>query len=95
MNLESIKYSLRNLRHRKFRSFLTVFSILIGITTIFIFVSFGYGLYNYIGEMTTGSSVDKIIIQSKIGGGLDETFALTDEDISAINNVPGVTLKEA
>jgi len=90
MNLESIKYSLRNLRHRKFRSFLTVFSILIGITTIFIFVSFGYGLYNYIGEMTTGSSVDKIIIQSKIGGGLDETFALTDEDISAINNVPGV-----
>ncbi|MFA5953293.1 MAG: FtsX-like permease family protein [Candidatus Pacearchaeota archaeon] len=90
MNAESIKYSLRNLKHRKLRSFLTVFSILIGIATIFIFVSFGMGLYNYIDDITTGSSVDKLIIQSKLGGGLDETFALTEKDVDTIQGVAGV-----
>jgi hypothetical protein len=62
MSKESIKYSLRNLSHRKTRSAYTIISILAGITTIFIFVSFGIGLYHYIGEMSSASSADKLII---------------------------------
>ena len=90
---ESIKYSLRNLKHRKARSFLTILSIFIGIATIFIFISYGWGLYDYIGELSSSSSADKLIIQAKGGAGipgLDDTFALTDKDLRAIEKTSGV-----
>jgi putative ABC transport system permease protein len=90
---ESIKYSLRNLKHRKARSFLTILSIFIGIATIFIFISFGWGLYDYIGELSSSSSADKLIIQAKGGGGmpgLDDTFKLTDDDLRVIEKTSGV-----
>jgi putative ABC transport system permease protein len=91
MTAESIKYSLKNLEKRKSRSFLTIFSIMIGIATIFIFISFGYGLYAYVNSLTTSSSLDKLLIQSKGGvSGLDETFKLTDSDVRAVKNTAGV-----
>jgi len=91
MKDESIQYSLRNIRHRKTRSFLTVFSILIGIATIFIFVSFGFGLYKYIDTLSSSSSANKLIIQSKGGfGGLDESFELDDNDLEVVNRAAGV-----
>src|SRR3989344_1266825 len=92
VNDEVIQYSLRNLKMRKSRSFLTILSIFFGIAAIFIFVSFGWGLYDYVNDFATGSSVDKLLIQAKGNGvpGLDNTFKLTDEDIEAIDNVAGV-----
>ena len=51
---ESIRYALRNIAHRKGRSFLTVLSIFLGIATIFIFVSFGLGLYGYMNDLLEG-----------------------------------------
>lgn len=90
---ESIKYSLKNLSHRKTRSFLTILSIFIGIATIFIFISFGLGLYSYIEDISSSSSADKILIQSKGGmgvPGLDDSFALTDEDLEAVEKTAGV-----
>lgn len=90
---ETIKYSLRNLRQRKGRSFLTLFSILIGIATIFIFISFGWGLYNYIDEFSSSSSIDKLLIMAKgsIGGlGMEESFKLTDDDVDAVKSAAGV-----
>lgn len=89
---ETARYSLRNLKQRKARSFFTILSIFIGITTIFIFVSFGLGLYVYIGELTTGSSADKLIIQPK-GGTIsmfESNVKFGDDDIEAIARVPGV-----
>lgn len=91
MNTESIKYSLKSLQKRKSRSFLTIFSIFIGIMTIFIFISFGFGLYAYVNTLTTSSSLDKLLIQSKGGiSGMDETFRLTDKDVNAVKNTAGV-----
>ncbi len=88
---ETVKYSLKNIWQRKSRSFFTILSIFIGITTIFIFISFGWGLYNYIGDLSSSSSADKIIVQSKTGfGGLDDTFGLNDDDLEAIENTAGV-----
>lgn len=89
---ELLFYMLKNLWHRRGRSFLTVLSIFIGIATIFILVSFGAGLYNYTNELTQGSSVDKIIIQAKGSTvpGLDDTFKLTDDDLEVIEKTPGV-----
>jgi putative ABC transport system permease protein len=89
---QSIKYSLRNLKQRKARSFFTLLSIFIGIATIFIFISFGLGLYAYIGELTESSSADKILIQPKGGvfAMLDSSVEFTDDDVRAIERVAGV-----
>jgi len=92
MSEESVRYSLRNLRMRKGRSALTVLSIFVGISAIFIFVSFGWGLFDYVNEFTTASSVDKILIQPKGSGvpGLDDNFQLTESDLRAIKRAAGV-----
>jgi len=90
---ESVKYSLNNIKKSKARSILTVLSIFVGIATIFIFISYGWGLYDYIDEFTSSSSADKLLIQPKGGGGvpgLDTTFKLLDDDVRVIKNTPGI-----
>ncbi|MEA3248519.1 MAG: ABC transporter permease [Nanoarchaeota archaeon] len=89
---ESVKYSLNNIQKSKARSVLTILSIFVGIATIFIFVSFGWGLYDYIDEFTSSSSADKLMIMPKGGlvPGLDTTFKLLDKDIRAIKKTSGV-----
>ncbi len=89
---ESVKYSLNNIKKSKTRSILTILSIFVGIATIFIFVSYGWGLYDYIDEFTSSSSADKLLIMSKGSGvpGLDTTFKLLDGDIRTIKNTAGV-----
>ena len=89
---ESVKYSLNNIKKSKARSILTILSIFVGIATIFIFVSYGWGLYDYIDEFTSSSSADKLMIMSKGTGipGLDTTFKLLDGDIRTIKNTAGV-----
>ncbi len=92
VNKEVVNYSLRNLKNRKTRSLFTLFSIMMGIMMIFIFVSFGLGLYHYIDEITSASSADKIIVQPKgVGGvGLDRTFSFNDDDLNAVKKTSGV-----
>jgi len=92
INQEGIKYVLRNLNNRKTRTFLTLLSILFGIITIFVFISFGLGLYNYIEEFSQSSAVDKIIIQPRGAGAvpLGGEFDLMEGDIRAIERIPGV-----
>ena len=89
---EGIKYSLKNLKKNKGRSFLTIFSILVGIATIFLFISFGYGLYNYIDEMSSSSSADKLLIMPASAGGFGSSnvIVIDDSDIEAVEKTPGV-----
>ncbi|MFZ1970692.1 MAG: FtsX-like permease family protein [Candidatus Nanoarchaeia archaeon] len=88
---EIVKYSFENLKKRKSRSLLTIISILVGIATIFIFISFGLGLYGYINGFVTGTAANKIIIEPKGSvGGLDTAFALTSKDLTAVERTPGV-----
>ena len=89
---ESIKYSLKNIRQRKARSFLTVLSIFVGIATIFIFISFGWGLYDYIEEFTSESSANKLVVQPKglAAPGLDDTFQLTEDELDLVKKIDGV-----
>ena len=88
---ENILYSLRNLEKRRSRSFLTIISIFIGIATIFIFVSFGLGLYDYVNSFTTSGALDKIVVQAK-GSGAPGTspFKLTNEDLDTVRKTAGV-----
>lgn len=89
---ETVKYSLRNLSKNKSRSFLTILSIMIGITTIFIFVSFGLGLFSYVDGLVSDSSANKITVQPQgsRGRGLDSSFSLTEDDLEAVQQTSGV-----
>lgn len=89
---EKILYSFNHIWQRKGRSFLTIFSIFIGITTIFIFLSYGFGLYDFINGYMTETSADKILIQPKGMGAAspDKNFMLTESDLRAVKRVPGV-----
>ena len=91
-NGENINYSLRNLKQRKGRSFLTVFSILVGIATIFIFISFGYGLFNYVEELSSGSSADKLLVTAKGANfGVDSSIQLTEDDLDEVVKTSGIS----
>ena len=59
MNLDEIKYSLKNLAKRKLRSGLSILSILIGITAIFALVSFGLGIQLYMDTLAEEAGADK------------------------------------
>ncbi len=89
---ESIKYSLNNIRKSKTRSALTVLSVFVGIATIFIFISFGIGLYNYTNKFTSSSSADKILISPKGANmaGVGGISKLSDRDIRTIKQTAGV-----
>ena len=90
--IEMTKYAKTNLLMRKTRTFLTLLSIFIGIATIFIFISFGLGLYSYIQELAGESSLDKFIVQARGTGapGLDQTFALDESDLKEVEKTLGV-----
>ena len=92
MNLQEIKYSLQNLRKRKLRSFLTVLSILIGITAIFALLSFGIGIQRYVDNIADQSGRNKLFVQSKgIGApGTDANFFLSKDDVDFIAKMNGV-----
>lgn len=97
ISIESVKYSLKNIEHRKTRSTLTIFSILIGITTIFIFISFGWGLYDYVNSFTSGTSADKITVSPKgmSAPGMDDAFSFSEKDLKAVERSAGVLEAEA
>lgn len=89
---ENIKYSLNNLRKRKTRSFLTIFSIMVGIATIFLFISFGIGLYNYVDDLSSSSTADKVLVLPASGTrlGISENVALTESDLDELLSTQGV-----
>ncbi|MCK5607224.1 ABC transporter permease, partial [Candidatus Pacearchaeota archaeon] len=59
---------------------------------IFIFISFGLGIYNYVEELSGSSSADKILVQARGVGvpGIDESFKLTEDDLHALGSSAGV-----
>lgn len=92
MNIEQIKYSLKNVINRKTRSSLTVLSILIGIAAIFALISFGQGIKNYMDVLADEAGADKIFIQAKGIGipGTSDTFFISRDDIDFIGKINGV-----
>ena len=95
--IEVIKYSMKNLINRKTRSLLTILSIFIGITAIFIFASFGLGLYFYVHEIAESAGIDIFMVQAKGMGapGLDDTFKLEVKDLEAVEKTKGVATATA
>jgi putative ABC transport system permease protein len=88
-----LKYSISNLWKRKLRSFLTILSILIGITAIFALISFGQGINDYMNDFAQEMGTDKIMMMP--GGGLvtspgTSNIKFTEDDIDFIRKIKGV-----
>ncbi|MEE9525186.1 MAG: ABC transporter permease [Candidatus Woesearchaeota archaeon] len=88
-----LKYSINNLWNRKMRSFLTILSILIGITAIFALVSFGQGLNSWIGAFAQEQGTDKIFLMP--GGGLTSppgtsNILFTKDEVEFLKKINGV-----
>ncbi len=94
ISLSLIKYSLESLRKRKLRSFLTILSVLIGITAVTILISFGYGISNYVSDISNKMGNDKIIVQARgfniLGPQIDSNVVLDNSDLEEIRKVNGV-----
>ena len=92
MKLDEIRYTLRNLRQKKLRSFLTILSILIGITAIYAIVSFGLGIQNYMDVLAEEAGVDLLYVMSKGVGapGTDDAFYLTKDEVDFVGKIKGV-----
>ncbi|MBI2135605.1 ABC transporter permease [Candidatus Woesearchaeota archaeon] len=92
MKADYFKYAIDNLLHRKMRSWLTVLSILIGITAIFALVSFGQGLSSYVDNISNEAGRDKLLFQSSRmqAPGADDTFFLKKEEIDFLRKVNGI-----
>ena len=73
------------------RSSLTILSILVGIMAIFILVSFGQGLSNYMSETFDEMGADKLIVMPRGGFmGMGSSFFFTDDEINLVERTPGV-----
>ena len=87
-----INYIIQNIRHRFTRSSLTILSILIGIMSIFVLISFGEGLRNYMNVMAEEMGTDKLIAQPKGFGAPGSTGVyLTKDDLDFIKKQNGVS----
>lgn len=92
MRTDEIIYTLKNLKQRKLRSFLTIVSILIGITAIFAIISFGLGIQNYMDVLAEEAGTDKLYILARGVGapGVDDTFSLSPNEIDFVEKINGV-----
>ena len=88
-----LKISGRNLTKRKLRLFLTLLSILIAITTIFVLISVSLGLQGAVKEQFRQFGTDKFFVQplgQLAGPGTGGAVELTIKDADVIEKVPGV-----
>jgi len=88
-----LKYSTSSLRKRKLRSFLTILSILIGITAIFALISFGQGINSYMNSFGEEMGTDKIFLMP--GGGLtaapgSSNILFTEDDLDFLRKSKGI-----
>lgn len=87
-----LKYSILNLWKRKTRSFLTMLSILIGITSIIALSSFGLGMQAFVEDYSKKMGTDKIMIIPKdymtaLG---ESNIVFTEKDLDFIKKIKGV-----
>ncbi len=92
---EYVKLIIGNFAKRKKRSFLTIFSIVIGIASVVSIVSLGYGLEDVINEQFEILGTDKLMIMpgdmiSSFAGGGSSSLAKSDVDI--IRGVGGIKM---
>jgi putative ABC transport system permease protein len=87
-------FSLKNLRKKKLRSWLTIMGIFIAIATIYILIGLSLGLNNAIAQQfqTLGSDKFFILAKGQLGApGTGGAVKLTTDDANAVGKVSGVS----
>ena len=91
VKLEYAKYALKNIRHRKLRTGLTLIGIFIGIAAVVALISIGQGMQNAINEEFTKAGADRITITP--AGGIAGAYVsekLYQSDVDVIRKVNSV-----
>ena len=85
---------LREMKHRKIRSFLTLIGIIIGIAAIVSLITLGQGLQNAIAGQFAALGNDKIFITAKgsaLTPGLSiDAVKITEDDLETVKHTAGV-----
>lgn len=77
----------RNLRHKQFRSFLTILGVVIGIGSVFLLLSFGMGLQALVQkQITNGEAINTIDVSSSNS----KVINLTPARITQIKTLPEI-----
>ncbi len=85
------RMAVKNITHRKLRSWLTMIGIFIGVTAVVAIISLGQGLQEAIHQQLVEIGGDKIWVMpgaSSLGG--ETPVVLDEEDLRVIEGVPGV-----
>ncbi len=93
INKQLIKTSIANIVKRRARSLLTILSVLIGVTSIFVLISFGQGLVGYVDDLSQQMGNDKLIVQAKgfgIGPSVESNVMFRDKDVNFLEDSFGV-----
>ncbi|MFA6423508.1 MAG: FtsX-like permease family protein [Patescibacteria group bacterium] len=90
--IDALRLSFGNMRRTKFRSFLTISGVIIGISSILLLVSLGLGLEkittNQVADMD--SLLTMTITQKKETASLEAGSKITDKTINQIKNIENV-----
>lgn len=91
-----LSYAVKNITHRKLRSWLTVLGIVIGIASVVALISLGQGLQDAINTQFSALGTDKVTITAASGGfgppGSGAVTPLTEHDKKIIEKVTGVKI---
>lgn len=95
MILDFLKLSVKNILHRKRRSWLTIIGIFIGIAAVVALVSLGQGLENSVNREFQAIGADKLFIEPGAGalgggGGSGSASKLSEDDLNAVKRVKSV-----
>ncbi len=87
MLLEYFRLTLKNIRHRRMRSWLTILGIIIGVASVVSLISIGQGLENAINAQFESMGTQVIMVMPK---GLSTGFGggLTSDDVKTMEKMP-------
>lgn len=93
MFLDFFNLAVRNIRHRKRRSWLTILGTMIGVLAIVALLSIGQGLENSVQQEVQDIGGDKVFISAggtSLSGLTGDTNFFTEKDLTAVRNTRGV-----
>jgi putative ABC transport system permease protein len=92
-----LNFAIKNILHRKVRSWLTIIGIIVGIAAIVSLISLSQGLENAIKEQFEQMGSNKFYVIPKTGAGFVslESGKITEDDVDTIEGVAGVDFTNA
>ncbi|VVB59352.1 MacB-like periplasmic core domain protein [uncultured archaeon] len=89
MFLEYFRLTLKNIRHRRMRSWLTILGIIIGVAAVVSLISIGQGLQNAISAQFSQLGTETILVVPKgLQGPPSGSTGITTDDVKTLEKMP-------